>query len=334
MNAYYTSFLDGIAALPGVRAIGANTNLPVDGFLLVGEFFRLPGEHPRPSNRPIAACNLVNNGFLRTLGIPLIGGREFDARDRLESAPVAIVSASLARKFFPGENPIGRKIIVPTPGKSTIEVTREIVGVAGDIRYLTRPAAESLEIYMPYAQAVWPNLYVFVRTSGDPSSIAPQLRALFRAPGLNRQSVADLMTMQDRIFALNDKTRLNSLLAVLFASVALLLAAVGIYGVVSYSTLQRTREIGVRIAVGATPRNIVGWILKQALLLAAAGIAVGLLGSFALSRLLASLLYGATTLGWPLLFAVLILGSVALLASYIPARRAVRRDPVAALRAE
>jgi putative ABC transport system permease protein len=334
MGAYYRTLLDRIAAIHGVRSIAANTNLPLDTFMLVGQFFRLPGAPP-PSERPIAACNLINSGYLRALGIPLLRGREFDARDRLDTPPVAIVSSSLARRYFLGQNPIGRKIIVATPGKAAIEVTREIVGVAGDIRYLTRPAEESLEIYLPYIQTTWPNIYVLVRTTGDPSRLAPQLRAVLRDPGSNRQSVADLMTMQERISALNDKPRLNSLLAALFAGIALLLAGVGIYGVVSCSTMQRAQEIGVRMALGATPRDIVRWILGQALLLTIAGVALGLLGNLALSRTVASLLYGASeTAGFPLLFAVLILGSVALLASYIPARRAVRGDPVAALRSE
>ena len=333
-NAYSASFLDRIAALPGVRAVGLNTNLPIDGFLLVGEFFGFPGVTFPPSERPVAACNLVNPRFLHALGIPLLEGREFDSRDRFDTAPVAIISASIARRYFHGQDPLGRKIVVPTPGKSSIDVTREIVGVAGDIHYLTRSAVDSLEIYLPYGQTTWPNVYVFARTTGDPAVLAPQLRALFRHPGARRQSIAEMMTMQDRISVLNDKPRLNSLLAALFACIALLLAAVGIYGVVSYSTLQRTQEIGVRIALGATPRDIVAWILKQALFLAGAGIAIGLAASLALSRLLASLLYGSATAGLPLLFAVVVLGSVALLAGYIPARRAVRRDPVSALRAE
>jgi putative ABC transport system permease protein len=335
MASYYQSLLDRITVLPGVRSIAANTNLPLDGFVLTGEYFRVPGSAPAPSARPSATCNLINSGYLRALGIPLVQGREFDARDGAANPPVAIVSRSLARRYFPGENPIGRKIVVATPGKAAIEVSREIVGVAGDVRYLTRPADESLEIYLPYLQTTWPNIYVLIRTTGDPSALAPALRAVLRDPGSNRQSIGDLLTMQERISALNDKPRLNSLLAALFASIALVLAGVGIYGVVSYSTLQRAQEIGVRMALGATPRDIVRWILGQALALTIAGLALGLLGHFALSRALTSLLYGASAIGGlPLLFAVLVLGSVALLASYIPARRAVRGDPLSALRSE
>ncbi len=335
MAAYYRSLLDRIAALPGVRSIAANTNLPLDEFVLTGQRFRVPGAVTSPSDLPLAACNLINSGYFRTLGISLVQGREFDTRDRDDGPPVAIVSNSLARRYFPDENPIGRKLIVATPGKAATEVTREIVGVAGDVRYLTRSSEESLEIYLPYVQTTWPNIYVMVRTIGDPAGVAPQLSAALREPGWNRQSIADLRTMQDRISALNDKPRLNSLLAAIFAGIALLLAGIGIYGVVSYSTSQRAQEIGIRMALGATPRAIVRWILGQALLLAILGITLGLLGYLALSRVLASLLYGAgVNDGLSLLLAVLVLGAIALFASYIPARRAVRGDPVAALRSE
>jgi putative ABC transport system permease protein len=224
---------------------------------------------------------------------------------------------------------------VPTPGKAAIEVTREIVGVAGDIRYLARPAGDSVEIYLPYLQTTWPNIYVMLRTIGDPSSLAPALRAVLSDPGLNRQAIADFATMRERISVLNDKPRLNSLLAVLFASIALLLAGVGIYGVISYSTLRRAQEIGIRMALGATHGDIVRRVVGQGLILTGAGLAAGLIGHLAISRALRSLVYGSDTTGaWSLLFAILVLGSIALLASYIPARRAVRGDPVAALRSE
>ncbi len=160
MGTYYQSLLDRIQTLPGVRSVAANTNLPLDTFLLTGEYFRRPGVTPPPSQRPSAACNLINSGYLRALGIPLLQGREFDKRDRASSAPVAIVSSSLARRYFPGENAVGRKLIVATPGKGAIDVEREIVGVAGDVRYLTRPSEESIEVYLPFVQTTWPNIYV------------------------------------------------------------------------------------------------------------------------------------------------------------------------------
>jgi putative ABC transport system permease protein len=334
MATYYRALMDRLAALPGVVAAGANTNLPIDGFILTGQRFNLPGSVTPPAERPAAACDAINGSYFRTLGIPLQQGRAFDGHDRDGAPLVAIVSSSLARRFFPGQNPIGRKIMVASLGKSAIEA-REIVGVAGDIRYLTHGAAESLEIYLPYAQTTWPNIYVMLRTTRDPGTLAPSVRAALREPGLNRQAMADLRSMEDRIAALNDKPRFNSLLAAAFAAIAVLLAAVGVYGVVSYSASQRAQEIGVRMALGATPRDIVRWIFGQALKLTCAGLAFGLILYFALSPVLASLIYGAGPRdGWSLLAAVIVLGSLALGASYIPARRAVRGDPMAALRSE
>ncbi len=271
MARYYRAVMERLAALPGVTGAGMSTNLPLDGFLLTGQHFSLPGSVAAPSARPAAACDLIDSSYFKTLGIPLLQGRAFDDHDRDGAPLVAIVSNSLARRFFPGQNPIGHKIMVASLGKTAIEA-REIKGVAGDIRYLTRGAEDSLEIYLPYAQTTWPNIYVMLRTTRDPNSLAPSVRAALRDPGLNRQSMADLQSMEDRIAALNDKPRLNSFLAGIFAAIAVLLAAVGVYGVVSYSASQRAQEIGIRIALGATPRDIVRWILGQALKLTSAGL--------------------------------------------------------------
>jgi putative ABC transport system permease protein len=335
MGSYYRALLERLAELPGVTAAGADTNLPIDGFRLTGELFRLPDMSMTASQRPAAACDLINPDYFRTLGIPLLHGRAFDGRDRRDSAAVAIVSNTLARQFFPGQSPIGRTILVASPGKAEMEVAREIVGVAGDVHYLTEGAAASLQIYLPYSQTTWPNVFAMLRTAGDPDAVAASVRAVLHEPGFSRQSIAELRSMDDRIAALNDKPRLNSLLAGIFAAVAVLLAAVGVYGVVSYSASQRAREIGVRLALGATPRDIVGWILLRALRLTAFGLGLGAMLYFALSPVLASLVYGVSLRdAWPLLASMLALGSLGLGASYIPARRAVKGDPMAALRSE
>jgi predicted permease len=334
MAAYYGALMGRLAELPGTVGAGASTNLPIDGFILTGQHFSLPGSVTPPSQRPVAACDLIDSSYFRTLGIPLLQGRAFDDHDRDGATLVAVVSNSLARRFFPGQNPIGRKIMVASLGKAAIEA-REIVGVAGDIRYLTRGADESLAIYLPYAQTTWPNIYVMLRTTRDPDTLAPSVRAALHEPGLNRQSMAEFRSMEDRITALNDKPRFNSLLAATFATIAVLLAAVGVYGVVSYSASQKAQEIGVRMALGATPRDIVRWILGQALRLTCAGLALGLIVYFALSPVVASLIYGTSPRdALSLLLGVMVLGSLAMAASYIPARRAARGDPMAALRSE
>jgi putative ABC transport system permease protein len=335
MATYYARMLDKLRGLPGIRAVAATTNLPLDGYVMIGEHFRVDGNASATlSERPSAACSLINSGYFKTIGTRVLEGREFDERDRADAPPVAMISATLARRFFPGENPIGHKIVVPTPGKPGVEVAREIVGVAADIRYLTRNEEDSAEIYLPYLQAGWPVVYVMARTEGDPRMLAPAARAALGESGLE-QPIAEVRSMEERIAELNGKTRLNSVLAIIFSGIALLLAAVGIYGVISYSTAQRSQEIGVRMALGASAGGIVGWIMGQALWLALAGVMFGLAGHFVLSRVLASLLFGigpndAGTLAGAV--AVLIL--IAILASYIPARRAARGDPMGALRAE
>jgi putative ABC transport system permease protein len=177
-------------------------------------------------------------------------------------------------------------------------------------------------------------VYVFVRTDGDPGSLAPAVRAALRQSGW-RQPISAVRSVEEWIAALSGKDRLNSLLAAIFAVIALTLAAVGIYGVISYSVLQRSKEIGIRIALGAAPGDIQRWIVRQGIVLAAAGIALGLAGHFALSRVMRSMLYGTSpndTVTW--MSAAAILGAIAVAASYFPARRAMRSDPVLALRAE
>ncbi len=333
--ASYGRMLDRIQALPGVKAVATATNLPLDGYVMIGAYFRIEGAAPTNfSERPIAACNLVNPGYFRSIGTPILEGREFDERDREGAPPVAVISATLAHRFFPHQSAIGRKIIVPTPGRGAIEVTRQIVGVAGDIHYLTRITQDSAEIYLPFLQTVWPVSYVMVRTGGDPKILASGVRPALREAGFD-QPIAEVQSMRDRIAQVNGKPRLNSVLAAIFASIALVLAAVGIYGVISYSVAQSTQEIGLRMALGATPAGIVSWIMRRALLLAAAGIMLGLAGHFAVSRVLGSLLYGISPNDVAALAsATLVLSLTALLASYIPARRAVRIDPMAALKAE
>ena len=328
--AYYQRMLDRIRALPGARAVAATNNLPVDGYRQVGMYFQPAGSAALNSiERPSAAVDMINPGYFHALGIPIIRGREFELRDHESAPPVAIISNSLARQFFPGQNPVGRKLTV-----GDAEIPAEIVGVAGDIRYLTKRPMDSVEIYLPYAQRNWPAIHVVVRTDGDPGSMAPAVRAALLDGGW-RQPISDVRTMTERVDRVNGRARLNSLLATTFAVIALVLAGVGIYGVMSYSVVQRSKEIGIRMALGATRGDILRWIVRQAMVLAAAGVAIGLAGHFALARLLRSLLYGtspndvSTWMG-----SAALLGLIAIVASYIPARRAMRSDPVTALRAE
>jgi putative ABC transport system permease protein len=335
MAAYFDRMLERIGQVPGAKAVGATINPPLEGYRQVGLYFTPEGSGPLDSsNRPSASFNLVNSGYFRATGVPIVRGRAFDERDREDSPPVAIISGALARRYFAGQNPIGRTLQTATLGKGDSDVAREIVGVAGDIRYLTRRPEDSVEIYVPYGQATWATVYVFVRTEGEPASVAPAIRAALQQSGW-RQPISSVRSTEDWIATLNGKARLNSLLAAIFAAIALALAAVGIYGVMSYSVVQRHKEIGIRIALGATPDNILRWIVRQAIVLAAAGVAIGLAGHFALSRVIRGLLYGTSPNDMPTwIGAAAMLGLIAAVASYIPARRAMRSDPATALRTE
>lgn len=332
---FYRQLASRIQALQGVEAVGSSTNLPVDGFHLVGMYFSVDGARPVPeSQKPVSNTDLVNPAYFQAAGIPIVRGRAFDDRDRAGAPPVAIVSSSLARKFFPGLNPIGRHVIVESPGDSTMPAVREIVGVAGDIRYSTKDPQESIEIYLPYLQNTWPRIYFLVRASVSTESLVPQVRAAVRELDAE-QSISDVRTMNERISSVTGRSRWSSVLSSIFAVLALALAAVGIYGVVSYSTAQRTQEIGVRLALGAQGSEITAWILRQALVLALAGLGIGLAGYLALARFLQNILYGTspTDVG-TIAAASMVLAFITLGASYLPARRAVKIDPAQALRSE
>lgn len=333
MAAYLGRMLERIGQIPGAKAVGAITNPPVEGFRQIGLYFTPEGSGPLDtSNRPSASYNLINAGYFAASGVPIVRGRAFDGRDQVDSPPVAIISSALARRYFPGQNPIGHTLTMAGSGDS--DVVREIVGVAGDVRYLTRLPQDSIEIYVPYGQTIWPTVYVLVRTDGDVASLAPAMRAALQQPPW-RQPISNVQSMEDWVSTLSGKARLNSLLAAIFAAIALALAAVGIYGVISYSVVQRKKEIGIRMALGATPDDILRWIVRQALVLTVVGVAIGLAGHFALSRVIRGLLYGTSpsdTSTW--LGSAVLLGLIAVVASYIPARRAMRSDPVTALRAE
>jgi putative ABC transport system permease protein len=333
--AYFNRMLERVAQVPGVSSVGATPNPPLEGFRQIGLYFTPQGSGPLDStNRPSASYNMINPDYFKATGVPILRGRRFDGRDQEDAPQVAIISSALARRYFAGQNPIGRTLLMANPGKGEADITREIVGMAGDVRYLTRRPEDSEEIYVPYGQTTWPTVYVFVRTERDPSGLAPAVRAALQGPPW-RQPISSVQTAEEWIDTLNGKARLNSILAAAFAGIALALAAVGIYGVISYSVIQRNKEIGIRMALGASPDDILRWIVRQAMLLTAIGVGIGLAGHFALSRVMRSLLYGTSpsdTSSW--LGAAAILALTAAAASYIPARRAMRGDPVKALRAE
>jgi putative ABC transport system permease protein len=279
---------------------------------------------------PIVSAPHAGPDFFRALGIPLIQGRYFNENDNQNSAPVAIVSAGFARSFFPHQRVLGKRI--RESGPELGNQWMEIVGVVGNVKYLGLTVDTDPAYYMPFAQSYGPRMTLVVRSSGDAASLAEPLRRQIQSidPGV---TLAQIGTMEQAMASSVSQPRFDTMLLALFAAIALLLAAVGIYGLIAYTVAQRTHEIGVRMALGAAQADVVRMILQQGALLAAIGIAVGLTGAFVLTRLLKSMLFGIGVTD-ALTFAAAPVGLllVVLFATAIPALRATRISPVQALR--
>jgi predicted permease len=281
------------------------------------------------AERPIFNLQQITTAYAATMRIPIRFGREFTDRDDAKAPRVVIVNEALARRYWPKENPVGKHILVGRmPGPS------EVVGVLGDVPNLADGTDPQPEIYLPFAQIPSATQNLIVRTAGDPASVTAAVRA--RVLSLDRdQPVTAVQSMDELLQAGAAQPRFTTYLLGGLSATAFLLSMVGIYGVVAYSVAERTQEMGIRIALGADNRDILRLVLGHGLVLAAAGIAIGLAAAFALTRLMSSLLYHVsvtdpmTFIAGPVLFA-----AVALLASYLPARRAMRVDPAIALRAE
>ncbi|HYO11973.1 MAG TPA: ABC transporter permease, partial [Thermoanaerobaculia bacterium] len=323
--------LEKIRAIPGVRSAALVSMLPIQNAWTNSGFAIEGRPEPEPGQEPMAEIRIASPEFFQSLGIPVLRGRDFAEADGESGPPVAIVNDALARQHFPGEAPLGRRLRF---GDEAVT----IVGVVGSVRQAGLDRDPLPEIYFPYAapDAIgWlGDAVLVVRTAGPPESLADELRAAVRSvdPAL---PLYDVLTMEAVIEESLAGRRLNLWLLALFAGMALVLAAAGLYGVISYLVAQRTREIGVRIALGAQTRDVVGLVMRQGAGLTGAGIALGLLGAFAFTRVLESLLYGVSARD-PLTYATLaaVLAAVALVATWLPARRASRVDPILAIRAE
>jgi putative ABC transport system permease protein len=267
------------------------------------------------------------------MGIALVSGRAFEALDGAASTPVAVINQTFARQHFSGENPIGRRLLFTNSQNKT--TAREIVGVVGDVRHAGLEAESGPEYYVPFAQTPAVRVTVVARTtSGDPAAVAPGLRGAVRQVDKNL-AVYNVRPMESYLAESVSKRRFNMMLLGGFATVALLLAGLGIYGVMSYTVAQRTHEIGVRMALGAQGRDVLRLVIRQGMAPALLGVVVGLAASLALTRVMASLLYGVSATD-PTTFALvaLLLSAVAMLSCYLPARRATKVDPMVALRYE
>ena len=328
-------FRDAIARIqevPGVQAAGAISYLPLSG-LVAGTGFTIEGQPPPPPGHDyvidVAVCD---DGYFRAMNVPLKSGRFYSDREMSEKSNVVIVSESLARKYFPRGDALGKRL--------SIEMTRppivptEIIGIVGDVKFTDLTTEPKPTTYWPHPQLAYSAMTFTVRTAGDALSLAPSVERAIRTLDKD-QPVAEVRTMNQWVAKALAQARFSSTLLAIFANLALALAAIGIYGVMSYAVSQRTSEIGIRLALGATMSDVLMMIVFDGLRLAVVGLTIGVLLALALSRTIASLLYETTGTD-PATFAavVAVLGAAALLASYLPARRASRIPPVEALRAQ
>ncbi len=329
---YYQQLLERLRALPGVVSAAAVTTLPMSR---AGTDFERPywraGEPEPSAAADNVSVRMATPEYFPTLGIPLLAGRNFTAQDRAETPAVIIVSESFARKVWPGASAVGKQLMLDyTRGKYAYEV----VGVTRDIRYYGLKSRPQAEVFIPHAQNAYLPMNVVVRTVADPLQLAGAARQVTRDLDA-AQPVSQVNTMERLIERSVAPDRFALALSGLLAALALLLSNVGIYGVLSYTVAARTHEIGVRMALGATARDVLRMALAQGMRLTLAGIAIGLLAAWAMTRLMEPLLFGVGATD-PLTFfgGAFLLSVVALLACYIPARRATRVDPLVALRHE
>ncbi|HEY1336905.1 MAG TPA: ABC transporter permease [Bryobacteraceae bacterium] len=322
MAEFFDELTRQVRAIPGVRSAAVASALPVNPKRLSPAL--LDGQPPVPIiERPLFNIQMVGPGYVATMRIPLMSGREFTERDDARAPKVAFVNETLVRRFWPRDNPLGKHILLGRQTQPT-----EVVGVVGDVRNQSVSQDTQPEIYVPFAQLSWPGMNLIVRTTGDPHGMAGAVRA--RVLALDRdQPVTNVQTMDEVLESAAAQPRFTTWLLGALAGTALALALVGIYGAIAYSVAERQHEMGIRMALGAARGDILRMVLRQGLTLASCGIAIGLAASLALTRLMASLLYHVSVTDPTTLAACALLFTlVALAASYMPARRATRVNPV------
>jgi putative ABC transport system permease protein len=326
---FETQLLERIRALPGVISAGAVNSLPIAGFQ-GASIISIEG---RPSPKTFAAGMMVGQrvvspDYFATMRTPLLAGRDFTFRDAAGATPVAIINQALATRYFPGENPLGKRIKIDEAS----EEWQTIVGITVSMHHSGLGADADPEIFSPYLQNPWSTMAFLVRTRGNPDDLSADVRSQLWA--IDKEQPIFRMSTMDRILADSlAGRRLNLILLGSFAAVALLLALIGIYGVISYAVVQRTGEIAIRMALGAQRSSVWKLVLSQGATLSAAGSAVGIVASLALTRLMSTMLFHVRPMD-PLTLASVaaVVLATALLATFLPARRATRIDPMEALR--
>jgi putative ABC transport system permease protein len=335
-QAGFAEIVKRIAAIPGVEAAAFIHPIPLGGDSEANTFL-ITGRPPlRPEDKPTSNHRTISPDYFRALNIPLLRGRVFDERDTQHTRPVIIINETLARRQFAGTEALGQHIIIEgEQGDKGTPPEREIVGIVGDVHHEGLDSESGREYYVPYTQAPEPFMSLVVRSTADnPNSVAGSLRGVIKQIDKD-QYVGDIQPMTKLVADSVARPRFNTLLTGLFAIVALLLASVGIFGVLNYAVAQRTQEIGLRVALGAQTSDVLRLVLGQGMRLILFGLALGLVASLALTRVLANMLFGVKPTD-PLTFVAVsfLLASVALLACYLPARRATKVDPLVALRYE
>jgi len=333
---FVRDILQATRALPGVQSASAVFGLPLDEDQGVFTSLDIEGRPVPKSQRPPVAFRIIESQYFQTMGIPLLQGRTFAPQDEQGGPSLAIVNEAFARQMFNGENPLGHRIKPNISfGDSDDAPMREIVGIVGDVKSGGISAIPVAEIYAPQTPVDFiGEMTVVVRTGNDPNALVPAMRSLVTSMDKDLP-LRNVKTMEQHVNGSISAPRFEALLLGTFAALAFLLTTIGLYGVISYSVVQRTREMGIRIALGAQRGSISRMVVREGAVLTLIGVAAGLLASLFAVRLISGLLYGIGATD-PATFIVvpLLLMAVALLASYIPARRATRVDPLVALRYE
>jgi putative ABC transport system permease protein len=336
--AFFEGLLGRLREIPGVESAGLTLGLPLDPrarFFVDETTFSIDG-HPQPPQpeRPTAPVHVVSPDYFATVGVPLERGRWFTERDRAAAPGVVIINEAMARRFFPDQNPVGRRLthdLSIVPGQPT---TREIVGVVGDVRHFGLEQRAEPQMFLPHAQMPWPSMAIVIRTRLDAARVGAAVReAVWSADATI--PVPPLRPMEDAFAGAVGQPRFRAWLLGLFAATAILLAMTGLYGTMAYAVQQRTREIGLRIALGATPRQATALLLRNGLTVALTGTILGLAGSAGVARALSGMLFGVGV-NDPVTFIAVpaLLIAVASVACYLPAREARRLDPIAAINAD
>ncbi len=334
--AFYRQLIERLQAVPGVTSVSASTGMPVlgTGFGMPFEIAGTPVADP--SKRPGAGFSMVTPGYFKTFGIEIKRGREFTEQDRAGGLHVAIVNQTFVTKYFPHIDPLTQRLVIEEliPGVTKLgpKIEWQIVGVYGDVRNAGPKDDGFPEINVPFWQSPWPNAGVAVRTSGDPTSVQQSLAAVVRSMDAD-VPMADVKTMEQIVEETKAGDRFNTVLFAAFAGVALVLAALGIYGVMAFVVAQRTHEIGLRIALGAGRTQVIGQVLREGMVTALVGTVIGTGGAYAVGRAMQGMWYGVGAFD-PLAFSLvaLTLLASALVACLVPARRAASVDPMVALR--